>query len=148
MRDLATVGLPCSIDARSTTRLQDDWYVPRQHLCISLALSLSLSASYTLVFPGAGKPDAYCKWSVTQDGFIKKADGAIYGPLDASDSAKTRGVTVFDPRTVLPGGVWPTTVRSSHNMPCLSLSLSLSLRVSLCLALHVYVLSAHTLAAA
>ena len=82
-----------------------------------------------MIFPGAGKPDAYSKWSVTQDGFIKKADSAIYGPLDASDSAKTRGVTVFDPRTVLPGAVWPKTVRTSLNMHCLSVCVSLCVSV-------------------
>lgn len=61
-----------------------------------------------------GKPDAYYKWSVTQDGFIKRAEGAIYGPLDSSDSTKT-GVTIFDPRTALPTGVWPTKVKPLHN---------------------------------
>jgi hypothetical protein len=59
----------------------------------------------------SGKPDAYFKWSVTQDGFIKRAEGAIFGPLDAADSAKA-GLNVFDPRTLLlPAGKgkggWP-----------------------------------------
>ena len=36
------------------------------------------------------------------------------GPLDSSDSA-TVGVTVFDPRVLLPAGVWPAVVQRSHN---------------------------------
>jgi hypothetical protein len=32
-------------------------------------------------------PSSYLKWSVTQDGFIKRAVGAIYGPLDGSNSS-------------------------------------------------------------
>jgi hypothetical protein len=42
-------------------------------------------------------PSAYHKWSVTQDGYVKAADGRIYGPTDGADSSKV-GRVVFDPK--------------------------------------------------
>ena len=45
-----------------------------------------------------GVPSAYHQWSVTQDGFIKRAETAIYGPVDGTDSTKA-GVTVFSPKS-------------------------------------------------
>lgn len=52
---------------------------------------------------GAVKP--YQKYSVSPDGRVKTADGAIYTPtLEASDPGP--GLMVFDPATILP---WPQT---------------------------------------
>jgi hypothetical protein len=42
-------------------------------------------------------PSAYHKWSVAQDGYVKAAEGRIYGPTDGSDSSKV-GRVVFNPK--------------------------------------------------
>ena len=79
--------------------------------CICFALVVSVQAKYLPPqrdYASIGGVRSYVKWSVSPDGRIKAADGAIYVP-GLSVNSTGPGTLVWDPFRYLPAGYVPAT---------------------------------------